>query len=556
MIRTIVFVTSLAVCIGGPYSPPIRATEQRPFRGAVGISVLLCKYSDAPDPAKSRSFYEDLLIKRNKGTHADYWRDVSDGSVTLQGSVVKGWYTMDQTEATARAYGGGGSPDRRKKHSDCVQKAREEGYTPPSNHLVVVITSPGIDTFGFGGGAFLGENVGVGLVAHEVGHGLSLNHSFSDDPNYCNANWASVGEYDDQWDAMSYANVFARDLGQYGRGGPWLSAYHLDRMGWLDQRKVLRFGANGDFDQQITLTALSRPNQSGYMIIRIPFDPQDLYHYYTVEYRVPESWDSGIGSDRVLIHEVKAVQKKKCSDGSLRGGNAYNSYLLRAKTGFRKPKESIDLNGVRIDLVSKNATTGEAVVRVRSTRPDRCVQGYVWREARPSDHVCVRPDRREQVRRENQLADSRRQRGGGDYGPDTCKQGYVWREAFRDDHVCVDPKSRTRARQETRVAFERRIGGAAYGPNTCEQGYVWREADTKDWVCVTPQRRAEVREENRLANTRRQPGGGSYGPDTCKQGFVWRDAFPGDHVCVPSENRSKATQENESASSQLARKGS
>ena len=75
--------------------------------------------------------------------------------------------------------------------------------------MVIVITSPGIDTFGFGGGAFLGEDANVGIMSHEVGHGFTLSHSFSDDPAYQNATWSAMGEYDDQWDLMSYANVLS-----------------------------------------------------------------------------------------------------------------------------------------------------------------------------------------------------------------------------------------------------------------------------------------------------------------------------------------------------------
>lgn len=529
------------------------AFQERPYRGSVGISVLLCKYRDAPEPSRTRGFYEDLLVNVGRRTLADYWRDVSHGSITTDGSVVMGWYTLDQSEAEARAYGGGGSSDRINKHTDCVDKARADGFTAPSDHVVVVITSPGIDSFGFEGGAFLTEDTSVGVVAHEVGHGLSLAHSYSDHPEYCNAPWAAFGEYDDQWDAMSYANVFTTDLGVYGQAAPWLNAYHQDRMGWLDRRKIFRFGADGVYDRQVTLTAVSRPSDSGYVMVRIPFDPNDLYRYYTVEYRVPESWDGGFPADVVLIHEVKAVPRFRCSDRSNRGV-AYHSYLVKepGRPGdFRPPMESIDLNGVRVDVVSKDSTTGKAVVRLRSTRPDHCLQGLVWREARSTDHVCVTQVRRGQVAAENRQASSRRQPGGGDI----CREGFVWREAFPGDRVCVPRASRSAAQAENEGAAEKRVGGAAYGPNTCRPGFVWREADPKDWVCVTQARRDEVQEENRQARSRRQPAGGGHGPDTCREGFVWRDAFPGDHVCVTRESRSKAHQDNEQASDRLARKG-
>ena len=42
------------------------------------------------------------------------------------------------------------------------------------------------------------------------------------------------------------------------------------------------------------------------------------------------------------------------------------------------------------------------------TAPDTCKVPYVWREARPSDHVCVAVKERSQVAAENSLANQRR----------------------------------------------------------------------------------------------------------------------------------------------------
>lgn len=87
------------------------------------------------------------------------------------------------------------------------------------------------------------------------------------------------------------------------------------------------------------------------------------------------------------------------------------------------------------------------------------------------------------------------------YGPDTCINGYVWRDAAPGDHVCVRPGSRTRAQQENALAGSRVDPLGAYGPFTCVNGFVWREAFAGDMVCVTPARRDAVRIEN--ANGRR-----------------------------------------------------
>ena len=83
--------------------------------------------------------------------------------------------------------------------------------------------------------------------------------------------------------------------------------------------------------------------------------------------------------------------------------------------------------------------------------PDTCDQGYVWREAFPGDHVCVRPQVRAQAAADNAAAPSRRQPGGGAYGPDTCLPGFVWRDARPGDHVCVPPATRDQHAGENRM---------------------------------------------------------------------------------------------------------
>ena len=84
---------------------------------------------------------------------------------------------------------------------------------------------------------------------------------------------------------------------------------------------------------------------------------------------------------------------------------------------------------------------------------DTCIQGYVWREARPNDHVCVKPEIRTAVAEQNQ---TRKQRWtSGAYGPQTCIQGYVWREAFSGDKVCVKPDFREQTKQDNKAAPRR-----------------------------------------------------------------------------------------------------
>jgi hypothetical protein len=89
-----------------------------------------------------------------------------------------------------------------------------------------------------------------------------------------------------------------------------------------------------------------------------------------------------------------------------------------------------------------------AATRSCSFGPGTCTQGFVWREAVPTDHVCVTPLVRDQTRGDNAQADARRSPTGGPFGRDTCLSGFVWREAFAGDHVCVPPPTRAQAAQD------------------------------------------------------------------------------------------------------------
>jgi hypothetical protein len=94
---------------------------------------------------------------------------------------------------------------------------------------------------------------------------------------------------------------------------------------------------------------------------------------------------------------------------------------------------------------------------VATVDPNVCKSGYVWREARPGDVVCVTPEARRRTSAENAAAASRVDPNGA-YGPATCISGFVWREAFEGDTVCVAPETRDLVRTENQAASTRRAG--------------------------------------------------------------------------------------------------
>lgn len=96
--------------------------------------------------------------------------------------------------------------------------------------------------------------------------------------------------------------------------------------------------------------------------------------------------------------------------------------------------------------------------------PDTCIQGFVFREARPGDTVCVTPSVRSGTAQDNANAASNVQPGGGAYGPNTCKQGFVWREAFGGDTVCVTPAVRGQAKADNAAAASRKLANQLAAP--------------------------------------------------------------------------------------------
>ncbi len=90
------------------------------------------------------------------------------------------------------------------------------------------------------------------------------------------------------------------------------------------------------------------------------------------------------------------------------------------------------------------------------------------------------------------------------YGPDTCIQGYVWREARDGDTVCVTPATRAQVAQQNANASANRDPNGASGPQSCSQGFVWREAFDGDTICVTPANRSATLADNAAAASRKQ----------------------------------------------------
>lgn len=228
------------------------------------------------------------------------------------------------------------------------------------------------------------------------------------------------------------------------------NAHNADVSGWLPRNRIFRFGSDGIRSHTLTLAPLYHPQTKGYLLIRIPFDPNDHNHYYTAEYRIKRGVDAGIPARAVLIHEVK---KRDAED--------QKPFLLRDGDDDEvNPIQTLNENGVSIQVDSVSETQATVTVTVdKPVRfhygPNTCKHGYVWREADQRDWVCVTPQVRAMTRYDNTQAEARRDPNGGVYGPDTCLPGFVWREAYPNDHVCVTEDVRAQARADNLEAPNR-----------------------------------------------------------------------------------------------------
>ncbi len=432
----------------------VKNCEASPYRGGIPVSFLLCKFSDSPTPPNDPTYYRNMTIASGTKSLNDYIKAISYGKADLSGSVVHGWYTEAHTLAYEQKL-----TNRWQRVQDCLDTAANSStdrYVPPSGQKVYVITSPGVDLAGWENTAAIGgDDVPLPEIAHEFGHAIGLEHSWSNDVTWKDASWSGGGEYDNPWDLMSAANIYVDPTGAFQGGPVNLDAHHLDELGWLPKSRILTLGVDGVLSRTVTLASLSHPEASGYLMARIPFDSSDRFHYYTVEYRTANGWDSGIPANIVLINEIK------------NNSSYFQTTLIRelgsfAGTGDGPPVQTLNINGVTITVknMSGNQSTVEISTKLAHQNPitygpNTCQNGYVWRDGDDSDYVCVLPKIRTQTAYDNSQAANRRSPNGGTFGADTCKQGYVWREAWTGDHVCVTPATRSQAQSDNSQATQR-----------------------------------------------------------------------------------------------------
>ncbi len=137
------------------------------------------------------------------------------------------------------------------------------------------------------------------FAAHELSHGLGLDHSYDDSGRNCGGN---PGEYCDPWDIMSALGTYTfpdRNWligGANSAGGPGMNAATLLRIGWIPSANQKRYSIEDGGDQVFKLRALSHATESDTLVVILNVGATAFDATYTVEYRQGDGWDAGFVS--------------------------------------------------------------------------------------------------------------------------------------------------------------------------------------------------------------------------------------------------------------------
>jgi hypothetical protein len=347
-------------------------------------AVILCRFKGSPpDPALEapiEQFYREAFTPGSGGL-VEYWRDASLGSIDISDSrvfppVLGEWVEVDIPRSAA-----GGTPPNGPGRSGLVdyaiKAAKDKGFDPVNGFYsqIAIYTQnwsnddPGrlavedktgrripnwqpddplkpwwptwIDGSADGRSpakVTLTPPHNGNITAHEMGHGLGMQHDMAPD---------LIREYADPCCIMSQNGPFKNP--KWGRPfGPAVCLQHLVQRGWMFKDRV--YYDDGGWMAQpdgitLPLAPLSRPIARANLGIKLAYKQGASNWDYYLEYVIPTEWDQGVpGAPYVFIRRLATI-----SDGEERPVYLGNIQIGKT-TEFVEPSGNVRFRAELTDL--------------------------------------------------------------------------------------------------------------------------------------------------------------------------------------------------------------
>jgi hypothetical protein len=268
--------------------------ERRPY------AVVMCRFADVDSVPFSREELTRMYLT-GRGSTEDYYREVSRGRITFDGTTVTPWVRLPRTRS---GYLTGDSPNLAQLSTDCLGAA-DSIVDYRQVRGVGMHFNSAIGCCSWGGGttvAFDGPSRGIpamwnmswarsGVIWHEMGHSLGLPHSGG--PYFAT--------YDSRWDVMSSAGGGLYFDQLFGGGGSHFVGWHKDRLGLIpDSSRVEVTGP----EWRGLVSAHAEGDGPGAQYLTVPLLNGAPGALLTIEARRRVGYDLNVPSEGIVIGTV------------------------------------------------------------------------------------------------------------------------------------------------------------------------------------------------------------------------------------------------------------
>lgn len=348
------------------FSDSILNSYNMPVQRNLSIGVLLVNPNRPIINLPPRAAINDIFFGQT--SVASYWREVSNGNITITNTVVFDWLNLEGADRISfLALTGIEGPQLRVR--EAIRLFNHQIGTATFDGFILIDADTQL-----GGGGQAADNqiyttlsgFNIGLVTHEMGHWLGLQHSAGD---------KNGTGYDDKWDLMSYGNVYLNQpvgLSPNYVNAPWLCALFLNHFDWATGAyKKLRSQITAD--ETIVLRPLSSVNnQTGtYRMAIVEMDHKPDGIKFSIELRIKQGLDGGLPGPAVLIHKWQYDGTPLLFAYRMSNDPAFARYIHNNE--FRqwyKGRVFIDWqHNLRFEIIEDGTTgNGRAVIKIGDTR--------------------------------------------------------------------------------------------------------------------------------------------------------------------------------------------